>query len=147
MCQSQRKVLLAILHERRMAKKKQKTDDETVDFEEALLEVEQIVAKLESGEAGLTDSLGFYETGIKRLRQCHALLHDAERRITLLSGFDADGNPVTDEFQVDDSEPKTANSRAKTSRKTGGKPKSRKTAPKGDSDSEDASVDDSPGLF
>ena len=129
-----------------MAKKKRNTDgDEAVDFEDALAEVEQIVAKLESGDAGLTESLGFYEIGIKRLKQCHSLLHDAERRITQLSGFDADGNPVTEEFHVDDSESQVAKPRAKKTRSgAGSESKARKRVPKGDSDS---SVDDSKGLF
>ena len=64
------------------------------DFETSLAEVEQIVAKLESGELGLTESLEQYETGIKQLKRCHALLDAAEQRVSLLSGFDAEGNPV-----------------------------------------------------
>ena len=77
-----------------MAKKESSTiqvkenDEEKVDFEVSLSEVEQILARLESGELGLTESLEQYETGIKQLKRCHALLDAAEQRVSLLSGFD-----------------------------------------------------------
>lgn len=83
-----------------MAKKKSTTrvkvkeDGGEFDFESSLAEVEEIVAKLESGELGLTESLEQYETGIKQLKRCHALLDAAEQRVSLLSGFDAEGNPI-----------------------------------------------------
>jgi exodeoxyribonuclease VII small subunit len=64
-------------------------------FEEALEQLEQIVRELEEGNVSLNDALGRYEKGVKLLRQCHDLLEKAERRIELLSGLDADGNPVT----------------------------------------------------
>lgn len=74
-----------------------------IDFEDALSEVEQIVAELEAGDLGLTESLGQYEVGVRRLKQCHAMLAEAEQRVSVLAGFDADGNPVTeplDELKV-----------------------------------------------
>lgn len=43
----------------------------------------------------MAQSLEQYSHGIDTLKECHQLLADAERRVTLLSGFDADGNPVT----------------------------------------------------
>ncbi len=69
-------------------------------FEEALADVEQTVAKLEGGRLGLEESLDEYERGVSTLKECHRLLGSAERRITLLSGFDADGNPVVEDFDV-----------------------------------------------
>ncbi|MFG0262766.1 MAG: exodeoxyribonuclease VII small subunit [Novipirellula sp. JB048] len=88
-----------------MAKKKStSTDPEAkapaaeIDFEEAVSEVQTIVDNLESGELGLSESLQQYELGIQRLNQCQGLLAAAERKVTLLSGFDADGNPVTETF-------------------------------------------------
>ena len=68
-------------------------------FEQALGEVEEIVAKLEGGKLELAQSLDEYQRGIGTLKECYELLADAERRITLLSGFDADGNPVTEPFE------------------------------------------------
>ncbi|NNE01103.1 MAG: exodeoxyribonuclease VII small subunit [Pirellulaceae bacterium] len=134
-----------------MAKKKRTSSDtDSVDFESAMKEVEQIVMKLESGEAGLTESLEFYERGIKRLKQCHKLLHQAERRVTLLSGFDADGNPVGEDFEQDDAESLTDKQKARSGRRSGGgKTRARKSASKGSSERVvgDSSVDDMPGLF
>lgn len=72
------------------------------DFESALAEVEQIVAALESGQLGLSESLEQYEQGIKRLKRCHALLAAAEQRVSLLAGFDADGNPLTEPMEPSD---------------------------------------------
>jgi exodeoxyribonuclease VII small subunit len=68
-------------------------------FEQALEEVEEIVSKLEGGKLELAQSLDEYQRGIGTLKECYELLADAERRITLLSGFDADGNPVTEPFE------------------------------------------------
>ena len=135
-----------------MAKKKRKespADEAPVDFETAMREVELIVNQLESGEAELSESLGIYETAIKRLKQCHELLGQAERRVTLLSGFDADGNPVTEEFEVDESESLESKQAARGRRRSGGATKSRKRSPKGTKRGGDggSNVDDSPELF
>jgi exodeoxyribonuclease VII small subunit len=67
-------------------------------FEQALAQLEQIVHSLEEGQTGLSDSLAQYEQGVKLLRQCHDLLAQAERKIEVLAGFDAQGNPVTEAF-------------------------------------------------
>ncbi len=66
-----------------------------LDYESAMKQVESIVRALESGELDLTESLDQYEQGIGRLKDCHEILEAAEQKISLLSGFDADGNPVT----------------------------------------------------
>lgn len=67
-------------------------------FEVAMREIEQIVGRLEGGELDLDDSLDQYQKGIETLKECHSLLGNAERKITLLSGFDADGNPIETPF-------------------------------------------------
>ena len=121
--------------------------DQAVDFEESLREVEQIVARLESGELGLTESLNQYETGIRELKRCHALLEAAEQRVCLLSGFDADGNPITEPLNEEsvESEPKKKRrvkkkvARPRPSAEVSDSPKRAKPRPN--------SVDDSPGLF
>lgn len=64
-------------------------------FEQALEQLEGIVHQLEEGEIGLAEALGHYEKGIGLLKQCYGLLERAERRIELLSGVDAAGNPIT----------------------------------------------------
>ena len=134
-----------------MAKKKPKTsstdnqsDDKSFDFEESLGEVEGIVSQLESGELGLTASLQKYEQGIRELKQCQKLLDEAEQKISILSGFDADGTPVT----TPQPPPPKAVARDKP---TGGSKKSPKSASADtkafNTDENTSSVDDSPGLF
>ena len=76
------------------------SDDSGADptFEEALDQLEGIVHELEEGQIGLDQALQRYEQGVKSLRRCYDLLQKAERRIELLSGVDAEGNPVTQPF-------------------------------------------------
>jgi len=73
----------------------QKESSDRPDFEQALKRLEEIVHLLEEGEIGLNEALARYEEGVKLLRQSYDLLQDAERRIELLSGVDAQGNPIT----------------------------------------------------
>jgi exodeoxyribonuclease VII small subunit len=63
-------------------------------FEQTLQRLEEIVHLLEEGEIGLDEALSRYEEGANLLRRARELLDRAERRIELLSGVDADGNPV-----------------------------------------------------
>jgi exodeoxyribonuclease VII small subunit len=82
-----------------MAKKKPASQDECAgSFEQSLDELEKIVADLESGKLALSDALARYEEGVKHLKACQQLLERAERKIELLSGVDADGNPITEPF-------------------------------------------------
>ena len=125
-----------------MAKKKanpaKKSTAKGPDFETSLAEVERIVARLESGELGLTESLQQYETGIKQLKRCHRLLDAAEQRVSLLSGFDADGNPITE--PMDPLAQRTGSGRsAKRSKRTS-------EASTGE-DPDPESIDDRAGLF
>ena len=69
--------------------------DKKPNVEQLLGQLEEIVRQLERGDLGLGESLTSYERGVKLLRQCHDFLTKAERRIELLSGVDADGNPLT----------------------------------------------------
>jgi exodeoxyribonuclease VII small subunit len=89
-----------------------------LDFEEALKRLEQIVHKLEEGDIGLNEALKQYEEGVKLLRQSHELLERAERRIELLSGVDAEGNPITQPFDdtatIDQHEPGKRRTRRRT---------------------------------
>jgi len=82
-----------------MAKKKPAEGDSAApSFEESLGELEAIVSELESGKLGLSDALARYEQGVKHLTSCHQLLERVERKIELLSGMDAEGNPITEPF-------------------------------------------------
>src|SRR4029079_9072260 len=95
-----------------MSKKKPTPREEcAASFEESLAELEKIVAELEGGKLGLSDALARYEEGIRHLKGCQQLLESAERKIELLSGVDAEGNPIAtpfDEGDVDSIEGKAA---------------------------------------
>ncbi|MCA9193077.1 MAG: exodeoxyribonuclease VII small subunit [Planctomycetales bacterium] len=70
-----------------------------VGFEESLSELEQIVRRLEHGGGALDEALKDYAKAIHLLKHCHARLETAERQIEILSGFDALGNPVTNQMR------------------------------------------------
>ena len=53
-------------------------------FEVYLAQVETAVKALEGGKLQLEESIEKYETGIKALRQCYAILDQAEKKIQLL---------------------------------------------------------------
>ena len=62
------------------------TNDETLSFEDAYREIEEIVDRLESGELTLAESLSLFERGQKLLVLCTTRLDSAELRISQLSG-------------------------------------------------------------
>lgn len=88
----------------RVKAKKDSGGEEIGSFEESLHELESIVRELESGNLSLADSLEKYEVGIKNLKSCHRILEAAENRIRLLTGVDREGNPVTEDFEGQETE-------------------------------------------
>lgn len=56
-------------------------DIETLSFEQALAELEGIVAKLESGQAPLEDSIAMYERGALLKAHCEERLKAARLRV------------------------------------------------------------------
>jgi exodeoxyribonuclease VII small subunit len=72
----------------------QKADDiAKLSFEEALAELEQIVAKLEGGQAPLAQSIEIYERGEALKKHCETLLKQAEMRIEKIT-LSRDGKPT-----------------------------------------------------
>ncbi len=69
-------------------------------FEEALDQIERIVADLERGEPSLNAALGKYEEGVRLLRDCYELLEQAERSVALLTGVDSQGTAETSPFDA-----------------------------------------------
>lgn len=67
-------------------------DVSTLSFEDALKQLETIVARLESGDASLDESIGLYARGDALRAQCEARLKDAQARIEKIS-LGADGKP------------------------------------------------------
>ena len=56
-------------------------DIAAMTFEQALSELEQIVARLESGQAPLEDSIRLYERGAVLKSHCEAKLKEASLRV------------------------------------------------------------------
>lgn len=68
-----------------MARKKpEKEESGALTFEEALEKLEAVVARLESGEVPLDESMKLYEEGVKAFRRCQQLLGEAETKIQQL---------------------------------------------------------------
>lgn len=115
-------------------------------FEEALEALERIVHDLEEGRIGLAESLSRYEEGVKLIKQCHSLLEHAERKIELLTGVDASGNPISEPFddEATHSATESAAPRSRRGGKTSKKPAS--TLP-GSSASAPPAIDEPGSLF
>ena len=111
-----------------MARKSGKSNSDTTDdadelrpvFEQALMELEKIVAELESGQLSLTESIKRYEQGVGMLRQCHTALGDADQKIQLLTRVDEDGTATSVPFETTAAQP---GSRGSTKSKPSTKPK------------------------
>jgi exodeoxyribonuclease VII small subunit len=53
-------------------------------FEDALAELEQIVATMEGGQLPLKDSLAAYKRGAELIQYCQAALKDAQQEVEIL---------------------------------------------------------------
>ena len=67
------------------SKKNSKASENKPNFETAMVELEELVTKIEAGNLSLEDSLKEFEKGIKLSRTCQAALKDAEQRVKILS--------------------------------------------------------------
>lgn len=67
-------------------------------FEDHLRQVEDAVKSLEGGKLGLEESIEKYELGVKALRQCYAILEQAEKKIQLLVK-EKDGSLAAKDFE------------------------------------------------
>ena len=72
-----------------------KTQTPPKSFEDALQELEQILADIEAGELGLEESLVKYERGNFLIHHCRGVLGQAEKQIELLSKSADGGLSVT----------------------------------------------------
>jgi len=68
-------------------------------FEEAMLELEQIVSNLEKGDVSLEESITNFQQGIELSRYCAAKLDEAEKKISILLQ-DEDGNLIEKDFDI-----------------------------------------------
>ena len=54
--------------------------------EKKIKELEEVVNKLESGEASLSESLELFEKGIHLAKECNKMLDEAEKKVSVLIG-------------------------------------------------------------
>ncbi len=100
--------------------------------------------ELEEGKLGLAQGLARYERGVGLLKQCHELLSQAERRIELLCGMDADGNPITQPFEPGPEQTLEEKARSRGKRRSAPRPAVEREAEDAESADE---IDEPRGLF
>ena len=72
---------------------KEKGKEKELKFEYGLKRLEEIVAKLESGNLPLDDSLKLFEEGVKLVRFCNERLAEVQQKVELLTKYQA-GNVI-----------------------------------------------------
>ena len=77
----------------RVMAEEQAQDVTQLSFEAALKRLEEIVRKLESGEASLDEAIELYSEGDRLKQQCEARLQAAQARIEKIQ-FGRDGSPA-----------------------------------------------------
>jgi len=71
---------------------------ESLSYEEAYAELEQLVQRLESGQQSLEEAIRLFERGQALIRHCQALLDQAELRVRELGPSAApEGEPTEEE--------------------------------------------------
>jgi len=65
----------------------------TLDFEQALGELETVVERLEHGELPLEEALKQFERGVELARSCQASLKQAEQKVEILLQKTPDAEP------------------------------------------------------
>jgi exodeoxyribonuclease VII small subunit len=68
-------------------------EDKAPDFEAAIKTLEGLVEQMERGDLSLEQSLECFEKGIRLTRECQKALTEAEQRVEILMGKDADAEP------------------------------------------------------
>jgi len=68
------------------AKGRAEAGDGKLDFEQALAELEKIVARMESGELSLEQALATHKRGLELARFCQQKLEAAQQQVKILEG-------------------------------------------------------------
>ncbi len=87
-----------------MAKKNAAKPTEGPTFERRLARLEEIVERLESGEAGLDESLKLYAEGAELVKACRKALEAAEQKIAKLTETAAGGEMKEEPFEADEAD-------------------------------------------
>lgn len=67
---------------------------EKINFEEAIVKLEDEVRKLEGGNMTLEESISAFEESVKLVKVCNELLDNAERRVRIL--VEAEDGTISD---------------------------------------------------
>ena len=78
-----------------MSQKNNVNVDQSMNFEDALASLEEIVGKLESGQIPLADSIENYEKGVALKNICEERLKEAQEKIEKIT-INADGSVSTE---------------------------------------------------
>lgn len=70
-------------------------------FEENLMDLEDIVTRLEGGEAGLEEIMADYTQGMKLAKTCMEALQKAEKQLDVLLQEEADGSVIEDQLVIE----------------------------------------------
>ena len=68
----------------------------SVNFEESLAELEQLVERMEQGNLALEESLKLFERGVQLTRTCQNALKEAEQKVQIL--LETNGEPKLQAF-------------------------------------------------
>ena len=71
-----------------------------LSFEEALVELEAIVERLESGQGTLDNAIGAYERGSELKKHCQAKLDEARMKVEKIRLHEGEGAVETEEFET-----------------------------------------------
>jgi len=71
-----------------------------MSFEDALVQLEEIVRNLEGGDSALDDAIAAYERGAALKRHCESKLRQAQARVEKIS-LGADGTPEAEPVASD----------------------------------------------
>ena len=69
------------------------TPVDEMTFEQAMAELEQVLAQLERGDVALDDSIKLYERGAALKARCETKLKEAEEKVAAIT-LDGVGNPA-----------------------------------------------------
>ena len=74
--------------------------DKKVDLEKSLVQLEDLVEELESGDLPLEKAMKKFEEGIKLTRGCQTALREAEQKVEIL--LKSAGGESLEDFEADE---------------------------------------------
>ena len=71
-----------------MSKNKESANAQGINLDDAMADLEKLVAQMEEGDLSLDESLQAFERGVMLTRQCQQALSQAELRVQALTDTD-----------------------------------------------------------